>query len=90
MKLSKILDKLNDILDDDRRQQLKEIDSLKVSIKRLKKKQKEFTELCSKESDNKQREKLQGKIDIARAQRKKGLKLLQSLKKELDESKKTG
>ena len=87
MKLSKILNKINNILDDDRRAQLQEIDSLKISIKRLKKKQKEFEEQCKKAKDDEEREKLQKKISIARAQRKKGLKLLKELKQELESRK---
>ena len=87
MKLSKILKKINDILDDDRRGQLQEIESLKTSIKRLKKKQKEFEEECQKSMDDEEREKLQKKISIARAQRKKGLKLLKELKEELEAKK---
>jgi hypothetical protein len=84
MKLSKILITINNILDDDRRAQVQEIDSLKVSIKRLKKKQKEFEEQCQKAKDVEEREKLHKKISIARAQRKKGLKLLRELKQELE------
>lgn len=87
MKLSKILNKINDILDDDRRGQLQEIESLKTSIKRLKKKQKEFEAECQKSMDDEEREKLQKKISIARAQRKKGLKLLKELKEELESKK---
>lgn len=82
MKLNRILSKLNDILDDDRRAQLQEIEALKVSIKRLKNKYKEFEGQCESEVDEKKKAKLQEKINIIRAQRKKGLKLLKSLKKE--------
>jgi phage shock protein A len=84
MKLTKILTKLNDILDDDRRAQLQEIEALKVSIKRLKKKYKEFESQCEAEVDQKKKAKLQEKINIVRAQRKKGLKLLKSLREERD------
>ena len=87
MKLSKIIKKLNDILDDDRRAQLQEIESLKTSIKRLKKKQKEFEDQCQEALDEEEREKLQKKISIARAQRKKGLRLLKDLKEELESKK---
>ena len=82
MKLNRILSKLNDIFDDDRRAQLQEIEALKVSIKRLKNKYKEFEGQCESEVDEKKKAKLQEKINIIRAQRKKGLKLLKSLKKE--------
>jgi len=84
MKLTKILTKLNDILDDDRRAQLQEIEALKTSIKRLKKKYKEFEGRCEAEDDEKKKVKLQEKINIIRAQRKKGLKLLKSLREERD------
>ena len=88
MKFTKILEKLNDILDDDRRAQLQEIESLKVSIKRLKKKQKQYESECNATLDAKKKDKLAEKINVARAQRKKGLKLLKSLREERDRKKK--
>lgn len=88
MKFMKLIERLNDILDDDRRAQLQAIESLKVSIKRLKKKQKEFETMCASEDDKEKKARLQEKIDIARAQRKKGLKLLKSLQEERSGKKK--
>ncbi len=79
MDLKKLLDYVNTVLDADRRQQLEEKDALKKALKKVKIKQKELKELLLTETDEYSRQRLQEKIEIARAQRKKGLALLEKL-----------
>lgn len=79
MDLKKLLDYVNTVLDSDRRQQLEERDALKKALKKVKIKQKELKEQLHSETDDYNRQRIQEKIDIARAQRKKGLALLEKL-----------
>ena len=80
MKLKKVLNRLSKYLDAERREQLEEYESIKQVLKKLKTKRDNLAEKINFENDDILREKLQGKLDVVNAQRRKGLKLLKELK----------
>jgi pheromone shutdown protein TraB len=79
MNYKKLVDYVSTVLDADKRQQMQERDALKKALKKLKRKQKELKDKLVTEKDEYNRQRIQEKIEIARAQRKKGLELLESL-----------
>lgn len=84
MKTNKLLEKLKDHLNAERREQLAKYDSIKRILKKLKIKENELKDKLKKEPDEKVRNRLQKEVDVLFIQRKKGLKL----RKELKEAKK--
>ena len=80
MKLKKALQKLSFYLDAKQREQLKEYDSIKDLLKKLKKKRDHLREQIDKAKDASERQQLQKKLDVLTAQRQKGVKLLKTLK----------
>ncbi len=81
MKLKKLLGNLSDLLDVDRREQLKRYDDIKAALKKLKKKRNELRHEL-KTADDEKRGKILKKLEIVAAQRRKGVDLLKELKSE--------
>lgn len=80
MKLKKALEKLSQFLDADQREQLAQYDSIKKVLKKLKEKRNRLKEKIKLADNVEERKKLQSKLDIVNAQRKKGVKLMKELK----------
>ena len=81
MNIHKLVKKAEAVLNSDERKRKQKRKYLKQVIKELKKHEKALTEELGKVSDKKRKEKLQKEINLAHAQRKKGLKNLKALKK---------
>lgn len=79
MGMSKLIKYINSVLDADKRAQYEEKQALKKALKKLKVKQKSLEEKLETENDEHERKRLLEKIEVARAQRKKGLSLLGQL-----------
>lgn len=77
-KVKKLLKKVREFLDDDFKDQLKQADSMKKVLKKLKKRQKELEAKAASSSDAD----VQDQINIVKAQRKKGLDALKQLQAE--------
>jgi len=84
MPTNKLLDKLKNYLDANRRAQIAKYDSIKRVLKKLKKKENALKDMLKKEHNDKARKRLEKEMDVLSAQRKKGVKML----KELREAKK--
>ena len=82
MKAEKMLDKLRDILSAERHAQLKKYKSLKKVLKELREERRKFKEQLSNETDEEARHEIASRLKVISKQRKKGLKVLQELKKE--------
>lgn len=80
MNIIKLLDKLKNYLDADRREQIAEYDSVKRILKKLKKKEKALKEQLKAEQHEEVISQLQREIDVIFAQREKGINLQKSLK----------
>ncbi|MBV1882604.1 MAG: hypothetical protein KUG82_13280 [Pseudomonadales bacterium] len=90
MKLKKALKKMTEYLNSDRRYQLAQYDSIKKVLKKLKSKRNQLREKIAfidnnqdeihKANNSDERQKLQSKLDIVNAQRKKGVRLMKELK----------
>ena len=81
MKASKLLEQLKDYLDSERRAQIAKSDSIKVVLKKLKKKANSLKARLNEEADDAVREQLKREIEVITAQRKKGISLLKEIKK---------
>ncbi len=81
MKIRKLLEKTQSLFDADERKSKGQKKHLKHVIKKLRKHQKSLEEQLKKESSKAKVEKLTDQINLAHAQRKKGLKVLKSIKK---------
>ena len=77
-KVRKLLRKLREFLDDDYKAQIHHADSIKVVLKKLKKRQKALEARCGN-TDEAETRLLEEQILVVRAQRKKGLKALKEL-----------
>jgi hypothetical protein len=82
MKTKKLLSKLKDILDTERKAQLAKYDSLKKVTKSLRAKKIELEGALEREMDKEVREEITSKLKIVKAQRKKAMKVLKQLKAE--------
>ncbi|MEW6981781.1 hypothetical protein AAD001_03925 [Colwelliaceae bacterium 6471] len=80
MNIIKLLDKLKNYLDADRREQIAEYDSVKRILKKLKKKEKALKQQLKAEQNEEVINQLQREIDVIFAQREKGINLQKSLK----------
>lgn len=80
MNIIKLLDKLKNYLDADRREQIAEYDSVKRILKKLKKKESALKEQLKTEQNEEVISQLQREIDVIFAQREKGINLQKSLK----------
>lgn len=84
MKTKKLLKKLKDILSAERRAQLEKYASLKKVLKSLRDEKKKLKNDLETEENEEVRHEISSKLKVISMQRKKGLKLLQELKKERD------
>jgi predicted nucleic acid-binding Zn-ribbon protein len=80
MKLNKLLERLTELTDADRNEQLKQYSQLKKTLKQLRSKQKELEEKIASEEDAKRCKELEEKLKIVSTQRRKGLDLLKELR----------
>ena len=84
MKYQKLLSKLKDILSTKRQAQLEKYSSLKKVLKSLRVEQKKLEEEIAADIDDETRREITSKLKVISKQRKKGLQVLQELKKERD------
>jgi len=84
VKYQKLLNKLKDILSAKRQAQLEKYSSLKKVLKSLRSEQKKLEEEIAADIDDETRHEIASKLKVISKQRKKGLKVLQELKKERD------
>jgi len=80
MKTKKMLSKLADFLDADRRTQLAERKSMKELLKKLKKKERDLKEKLEQEKDPEKRGEIEAKLRVIYAQRTKGVAILKELR----------
>lgn len=81
MKIRKLIEKAQALLDPTEHKSKEQKKNLKHVIKKLRKHEKSLIQRLETESSKSKSAKLQEKINLAHAQRKKGLKVLKSLKK---------
>lgn len=79
MKTKKLLSKLARFISADRRAQTKNIASIKIVLKELKKKEQQLKEKLETEKDQIERDQIERKLRVIYAQRKKGVALLKEL-----------
>ena len=84
MNYQKLLNKLKDILSAKRQAQLEKYSSLKKVLKSLRSEQKKLEEELAADIDEETRQEIATKLKVISKQRKKGLEVLQELKKERD------
>ena len=84
MKYKKLLNKLKDILSAKRQAQLEKYSSLKKVLKALRAENKKMEKQLETDIDDEARRELTQKLKVIAKQRKKGLEVLQELKKERD------
>ena len=84
MRYQKLLNKLKDILSAKRQAQLEKYSSLKKVLKSLRSEQKKLEEELAADIDDETRHEITSKLKVISKQRKKGLEVLQELKKERD------
>ena len=82
MKSQKLLDKLKDILDADRKAQLEKYKSLKKVLKQLRIEKKALEKKLARARDAEEHEEIASKLKVISMQRKKGIKVLKELKEE--------
>lgn len=83
MSTDNLLKKLKNFVDTDRRERITKYESLKRLLEKLKKKQNLLKDKIQNESDEKAKKRIEEKMRVLKAQRKKGLKLLKDLKNEI-------
>lgn len=81
MKIRKLIEKAQALLDPREHKSKEQKKNLKHVIKKLRKHEKSLIKRLETESSKSKAAKLQEKINLAHAQRKKGLKVLKNLKK---------
>jgi hypothetical protein len=82
MKTKKLLARLKTYMDADQRAQVKQADALKDVLAKLKKKERQLRDKVADCDDDQARKKLELKLAVCHAQRKKGLALLKQIKAE--------
>lgn len=82
MKVKKMLNKLKDILSDERKAQMKKYSSLKKVLKSLRAEKSRLELEIKQEQHEDARLELESRLKVISAQRKKGIKVLKELKKE--------
>ncbi|HEY8036499.1 MAG TPA: hypothetical protein VIF37_13045 [Methylobacter sp.] len=80
MKIEKLLHKLNAFFDTDKYKKRQHIEDLKKILLKLKKKERKITHALQQTDDESLREHYQTELKIIRAQRIKGIEVLQQLK----------
>jgi hypothetical protein len=83
MNTNDLLKTVKNFVDTSRRERITRYESLKRLMKKLKIKQNLLKEKVKTESDKKFKKRLEEKLRVIKAQRKKGLKLLKELKSEM-------
>ncbi|SIS74091.1 hypothetical protein [Neptunomonas antarctica] len=78
-----LLKKVKNFVDTDRRERITKYESLKRLLKKLKIKENLLKDKIRSESNEKSQKRLEEKMRVLKAQRKKGLKLLKELKSEI-------
>ena len=81
MKIKKLLDKLKNILDSEHEAQLEKYKSLKKVLKALRFEKTQLEAEMAETDDVQRQEEIASRLKIIRVQRKKGLRLLEDLKK---------
>jgi hypothetical protein len=81
MGTEKLIEKMHGLLKLDREQLQKKRDKVRSLLKKLKKKQKDLEEKLNKEKDEEKKKRLEQKLKVIYAQRRKGIKLCKSFKK---------
>ncbi len=76
MKQKKLLEKLKIFFDSDAREREKQKSDVKDILKKLKKRERHLKEKLDGENDEEKRNRIQQKIDVVYAQRKKGIALI--------------
>ena len=82
MKIKQLLDKLSEILDEERQAQMEKYKSLKIILKAIRKEKTDLEEILESTQDEEARHRIESRLKVISAQRKKGLKVLKDLKKE--------
>ena len=82
MKVQKLLDKLTDILSDERHAQMEKYKSLKKVLKALRVEKVKLEKELANTTDPQPRHDIESRLKIISMQRKKGLEVLKGLKKE--------
>ena len=85
MRIKQLLDKLSEILDEERQAQLEKYKSLKKVLKALREEKSDLEVSLEKTRDEEIRHNIESRLKVVSAQRKKGLKLLKDLKRERKE-----
>jgi hypothetical protein len=80
MKTKKLLSKLADLLNADRRAQIENVRCIKEILKKLKKKERDLKEKLDEEDDPDKRAEIDAKLRVIYAQRTKGVGILQELR----------
>ena len=88
MKAEKMLAKLKDILSAERHAQLEKYASLKKVLKALRDEKRKFEKELESETDEAAQHEISSRLKVISKQRKKGLKVLQELKKEREKTRK--
>jgi hypothetical protein len=83
MNTNDLLKTVKNFVDTNRRERITRYDSLKRLMKKLKIKQNLLKDKVKNESNKKFKKRLEEKLRVIKAQRKKGLKLLKELKSEM-------
>jgi hypothetical protein len=84
VKYQKLLNKLKDILSEERQAQLEKYSSLKKVLKSLRAEKKKMEKEMAGDIDDDTRQEITSKLKVISKQRKKGLQVLQELKDERD------
>lgn len=88
MGTEKILDKLKNLLNAKRRKQIKQHGSLKMLLKKLKKRQEQHKKLLAEKRDPEGRKRIERTLKVIYTQRKKGIKLYKDITDDLKGKKK--
>ena len=83
MGTEKLLDKLTNLLNAKRRKQIKQHDSLKNMLKKLKKRQEKHQKLLAAKKDPEGRKRIERTLQVIYTQRKKGIKLYKEITDDL-------
>ena len=81
MKTPKLIRKAKEYLNPEKAKEKHQVKSIKELLKKLKKKQQSLKDKLDKENDRKEKRRIETEINILKAQRSKGLKLLKKIKK---------
>jgi len=82
VRIKQLLDKLSEILDEDRKVQVEKYKSLKKVLKALRNEKTGLEKTLENTENEEIRHQIESRLKIVSAQRKKGLKVLKDLKKE--------